>query len=71
VAVLVYRYRKHVVDHYMWPAEGPDSGVEVGELRGFKLAQWRQGGLAHRVVSDMNGPELQALVSAARAAARS
>ncbi|WP_299797178.1 hypothetical protein [Ramlibacter sp.] len=67
VAVLVYGYRKHIVDHYMWPAEGRDTGVDVQEVRGFKMAQWRQGGLAHRVVSDMNGQELDAVVKACRA----
>jgi len=66
VAVLVYQVRRHVVDHYMWPATGSDSGVELQELRGFRIAQWRQGGLAHRLVSDMDAQELQAVIAASR-----
>ena len=67
VAVLVYQVRKHKVDLYLWPAEGRDTGVEVQDVRGIKVAQWRQAGLAHRVVTDMSGPELDAVIAACRA----
>jgi|tagenome__1003787_1003787.scaffolds.fasta_scaffold20784163_2 anti-sigma factor RsiW len=68
VAVVVYQYRKHMVDHYMWPEAGGDTGVHATVVRGFNLAQWRQGGMTHRIVSDMNEQELQLIVQACRQA---
>lgn len=68
VAVVVYQYRKHGIDLYLWPAGGADSGVDVSVVRGFKLAQWTQGGMAHRLVSDLNDEELQRIVEACREA---
>jgi anti-sigma factor RsiW len=68
VAVVVYQYRKHIVDLYLWPASGKAGSLRVDEVRGFMVAQWTQGGMAHRMVSDMNDAELQALVQACREA---
>ena len=66
VAVLVYREGKHTVDHFMWPAEQSASAVSVTVLRGFRVAQWTAGGMAHRLVSDLNEEEFARLVRACR-----
>lgn len=67
-AVLVYQAGRHVVDVYMWPAEGGVAGLSrSGRREGFNLRQWREGDLAVWCVSDMGGPELDRFVQRWRA----
>lgn len=66
VAALAYRYAGHQVDEYVWPAPGSD-GLRRASLRGFQLAHWTDGGMAHWLVSDLNASELDALAARLRA----
>jgi anti-sigma factor RsiW len=66
VAVLVYKQGQHLVDHYIWPADAADRTPQVTTVKGFRIAQWTQGGMAHRVVSDVNAAELDAIVQDCR-----
>jgi anti-sigma factor RsiW len=62
VAALVYRHKNHVVESYVWPASQAPAPVKFAEERGFHLAHWSRGGMAHWVISDLNPQEFQQLV---------
>ena len=61
VAVLVYTHGAHTADEFVWPTPGGDSGVSLSAERGFNVAHWRKGGMAHWLVSDMGAAELSGL----------
>ncbi|WP_085316098.1 anti-sigma factor family protein [Derxia lacustris] len=63
VAALAYRQGRHAVDAYLWPERGADSAPAFSEERGFRLARWTRGGMAHWVVSDLNREEFGRLVA--------
>lgn len=63
VAALVYRHKKHVVESYVWPASKSQAPVKFAEEKGFHLAHWSRGGMAHWVISDLNPQEFSALVA--------
>ncbi len=58
VAVLVYRYRKHVVDAYVFPAAQAerdaqtDAGAPTLVRDGYALARWRERGMIWWAVTD-------------------
>jgi anti-sigma factor (TIGR02949 family) len=58
VAALVYGRHKHVINLFVWPAEGGDSPPQAVTQRGFNLLHWTQGGLNFWGVSDLNAEEL-------------
>jgi anti-sigma factor RsiW len=62
VAALVYRHKGHVVESYVWPASQTQAPVKFAEERGFHLAHWARGGMAHWVISDLNPQEFSQLV---------
>jgi len=63
VAALVYRHKGHVVESYVWPASSSQAAVKFAEEKGFHLAHWSRGGMAHWVISDLNPAEFSALVA--------
>ena len=69
VAVLVYKQGNHIVDHYIWPSEAADRAPRISMVKGFRVAEWTQGGMAHRIVSDVSEAELAAIVKDCRATA--
>lgn len=60
VAALVYRYQKHVINLFLWPAQGrpaTDQALRTQPLpRGYRMVGWREDGLEYRAVSD-TGPD--------------
>jgi anti-sigma factor RsiW len=60
VAALVYRYQKHVINLFLWPAQGSlaaDQALRTQPLpRGYRMVGWRDDGLEYRAVSDA-GPD--------------
>ncbi|MDG0026297.1 zf-HC2 domain-containing protein [Trinickia sp. Y13] len=54
VAVLVYRYRKHVIDVYVMPEQGDGAAPapSASTSDGYALASWRAGGMIWWAVSD-------------------
>jgi anti-sigma factor RsiW len=64
VAVLVYHQGAHQVDLYVWPSEHGPSRPAITMVKGFRVARWSHGGMERCVVSDVNGEEFAALVSA-------
>ncbi len=61
VAALVYRHAGHVVEQFVWPAQG-DQRVAISSQRGFNVGHWSRAGMAHWVVSDLNPTEFADLV---------
>jgi anti-sigma factor RsiW len=51
VAALVYRYRKHVIDLYVWPRAGVAAAAQTGR-QGYNLVHWTAGGMNFWAVSD-------------------
>ena len=58
-AVLVYQAGRHLVDVYMWPAQGEAGSVlQASQIEGFNLRHWEESGLAVWCVSDLGAQEL-------------
>lgn len=69
VAALVYRYRQHVIDLFVWPeAKGGDAPLKAVSAKGYNVLRWRQGGMAYWAVSDVNEAEMKAFAEAYAAA---
>lgn len=67
VPVVVYAIRQHLINVYSWPV--PDGAVESPRTitrNGYHLISWRDGGMQHWAVSDLNEKELNQLVNGFR-----
>ncbi len=62
VATLVYRYREHVVDVFVWPDDGGEDRPTT--IRGFNVRPGRGHDMRWLAVSDVNGAVLDALMTA-------
>lgn len=62
VAALVYQRRKHIINLFVWPAEGREGAATTLSVRGYNLVQWSQSGLIYWAVSDINSRELKDFV---------
>ena len=59
VAVIVYRYNKHVINLFVWPSDRPDIGTgPVAAQQGYNMRHWRDGDLQFWVISDVNPAKL-------------
>ncbi len=63
VAALSYRHDKHIINVFVMPVAGADSGMATTTKRGYNLVSWRKNHLLFEAVSDLNIKELQALGS--------
>ncbi|WP_118178933.1 zf-HC2 domain-containing protein [Paraburkholderia phosphatilytica] len=63
VAVLVYRYKKHVIDVYVFPPGAPaaDGPAPAAPRDGYAVARWQAAGMAWWAVSDAEPDALAAL----------
>lgn len=62
VAALVYRRREHLINLFVWPDAGTESGDIRRETRqGYHLVHWSKAGMNHWLVSDLNPAELNEL----------
>jgi anti-sigma factor RsiW len=60
VAAVVYQRRQHVINLFVWPAEGgAEAGPETLTRQGYHLVHWTHGGMTFWAVSDLNPDELQ------------
>ena len=64
VAALVYRQGDHIVNSFVWPGSGTESRPVFSSSRGFLTAHWREHGMNHCVVSDVNPEEFRRIVAA-------
>ena len=63
VAALVYRHRQHIINLFLWPADGGalDGGAMTTESRqGYHVLHWSSGGMIFWAVSDLNPADLRA-----------
>jgi anti-sigma factor RsiW len=58
VAALVYARQKHMINIFVWPAEGSDAAPRAFERNGYHLIQWHAHGMTCWAVSDLNEKEL-------------
>jgi anti-sigma factor RsiW len=57
VAVLVYQRRQHLIDVFVWPAQGQTAG-RVMSRDGFNIERFGHGRMSFWLVSDLNRNEL-------------
>ena len=63
VAVLVYRYQRHFIDVFVWPADGvAASTAPAHSAQGYQVAGKTRSGMNFRAVSDVDGTVLAQLV---------
>ena len=68
-AAVTYKHRQHVVNLFVWPANGAaDREPMVHARQGFSLVGWTRAGLRYCVVSDASAPDLSVLAELVRAA---
>jgi anti-sigma factor RsiW len=59
IATLVYKRRRHVINVFMWPADGQNPKAPVPSvLQGYNTVTWTAGGITFWAVSDLNAKEL-------------
>jgi anti-sigma factor RsiW len=66
VAVMIYRYRKHPLDLYVFP-ESPDSADRPPETlvrEGYALLRWQEGGMTYWAITDASPDALAAFKAA-------
>ncbi|HXE68891.1 MAG TPA: anti-sigma factor [Hyphomicrobiaceae bacterium] len=58
-ATLVYKRRRHLINVFMWPADGQNPKTPVPSLlQGYNTVTWTAGGITFWAVSDLNAKEL-------------
>jgi anti-sigma factor RsiW len=68
VAALAYQQGRHVVNSYLWPAQGKDRAAVFSAERGFQIAHWTRSGMNHWVISDLGRDEFIVVAQALEAA---
>jgi len=64
IAALVYKRRLHVINVFMWPADGENRTVPATSvLQGYNAISWTAGGMTFWAVSDLNAKEMAQLQS--------
>jgi anti-sigma factor RsiW len=63
VAALIYRYKKHFVNTFLWPSEKktPDEVPPV-TIQGYHVYHWAKDGMTYWAVSDLEQRELERFV---------
>jgi anti-sigma factor RsiW len=61
IAALVYGYRKHIVNVFIWPTSEQDASPRAGSRQGYQWIDWRRGGVEFCAVSDAAPSELEQL----------
>ncbi len=65
VAVLVYHYRKHMIDVYVFPPDSPAASLAAPPARdGYALERWQAGGMTWWAVTDAGPDALDAFRAA-------
>jgi anti-sigma factor RsiW len=61
-AAIVYRYRQHVINVFVWPAAGTGDGpITLSVHRGYNAASFVSSGMSYWAVSDLNQSDLNKL----------
>jgi anti-sigma factor RsiW len=56
-AGLVYQRGKHIINLFVWKADGRPEGHETRQ--GYNLSHWNSGGLSYWAISDVNAADLE------------
>jgi anti-sigma factor RsiW len=67
VAVLVYRYGKHVIDVYVFPQSGSGAAPSTLGREGYSIAHWNAEGMTWWAISDAAPDALTGLETALKA----
>ncbi|MBN3816303.1 anti-sigma factor [Paraburkholderia sp. Se-20369] len=67
VAVLVYRYKLHPIDVYVWPGDDAGGKPRVDEQHGYHVARWSAGHMNYWAITDAGARELDGFVERMRA----
>ncbi|HEY1999580.1 anti-sigma factor [Paraburkholderia sp.] len=67
VAVMVYRYKLHPINLYVWPGNDASATPRLSERQGYHLAHWSAGGMNYWAVTDAGDTELDGFLAALRA----
>jgi anti-sigma factor RsiW len=59
VAALVYRRDKHLIDLYVWPDRGGNSGPTMAARNGYNMVHWTEDGMSLWAVSDLEASQLE------------
>jgi anti-sigma factor RsiW len=71
VAALVYRYRQHIINVFVWPSsKNGEVSVQNWTLRGYNVIRFDSRGMSFWAVSDLNPEDLQKLASLLQARAQ-
>ena len=71
VAVMVYRYKLHAINLYVWPGNDAGESPGVHELQGYHIAHWTDGRMNYWAITDAGNSELAGFVKSLRAHAGS
>jgi anti-sigma factor RsiW len=58
-AAIVYRYRQHIINVFVWPAPvSNDGSIKLSTHRGYNSANFDSAGMSYWAVSDLNQNDL-------------
>ena len=67
VAVMVYRYKLHPINLYVWPGNDAGATPHIYERQGYHLAHWSAAGMNYWAVTDAGDTELNGFITDLRA----
>ena len=67
VAVMVYRYKLHPINLYVWPGNDAGQTPTVFEQKGYHLAHWSAAGMTYWAITDAGVQELNGFITDLRA----
>lgn len=67
VAVMVYRYKLHPINLYVWPGHAAGKNPAIQERQGYHIAHWSDGRMNYWVVTDAGADELDGFIKNLRA----
>lgn len=67
VAVMVYRYKLHPINLYVWPGNDVGATPHMEERKGYHLAHWSAAGMNYWAITDAGESELNGFISGLRA----
>jgi anti-sigma factor RsiW len=62
-AAIVYRYRQHLINVFVWPSAEKDSPIRISNHRGYNSTNFNSGGMSYWTVSDLNSADLRKLTT--------
>ena len=63
VAVMVYRYKLHPINLYVWPGNEAGPTPSIVEHRGYHLAHWSRAGMTYWAITDAGPQELNGFIT--------